>query len=173
MQTVVIIGTDHPYQRVTDEGVEEIRQFRSAILDVVTSQAIEAIAEEMSKEALQRYGATYSVAELLCAELGIPHQFSDPTNSERYRLGIRQDSDIRAEHLTDGWTEEEIEADVQARGANASDRIREQHWWQRILELNRWPVLFICGANHVEPFVKLQKKNRVQALVAHSDWEPT
>lgn len=169
----MIIGTDHPYQMVTGERVEETRQFRSAILEVVTSQAIGAIAEEMSKEALRYHRASYSVAELLCAELGIPHQFSDPTNSERFRLGIRQDSDIRAEHLTDGWTEEKIEADVQARGANASDRIRERHWWKRIRELNRWPVLFICGANHVETFVKLLTENRVQALIAHSDWEPT
>ena len=173
MRTVVLIGTDHRYQRASDADDGDETQFRNTILEILDRQAIKSIAEEMSKEALAHHGAKNSIVELVCTERGIPHQFSDPTNSERLRLEIRQDSDIRAEHLSDGSTQEQIEADVEARGANASDRVREKYCWHRIQELQKWPILFICGANHVDPLVELLTKDGAHAVIAHRDWEPT
>ena len=79
----------------------------------------------MNWHALQEWNVTQSVAQQVCNLLGLRHQLSDPTPEERHNLDIRQDNDIRVEHLDDEWTQEQIEADVLARGSVPSDRIRE------------------------------------------------
>lgn len=126
MQTVVLVGTSHKLQRpVNGSHADEIAQFRIMIQDLCLQHDLAGIAEEMSWHALQEYDATESVAQQVCVLLGgLHHQLSDPSPKERYKLGIRQDNDIRAEHMLAEWTEEQIEADVIARGSVPSDRIR-------------------------------------------------
>ena len=174
MHTVVLVGTDHKFQRpLNGPTIDEAGQFRAMIQYLCLQHSLAGIAEEMSLRALEENNCTESVAQQECALLGLHHQFSDPPREERYKLGIRQDNDIRAEHMVDGWTPEQIEADVLARGSVPSDRIRELIWLQKIQELNVWPLLFICGANHFTQFVALLKANRISVVEAHPDWEPT
>ena len=99
MQTVVLVGTAHKFQLpVNGAHADGIAQFRSMILDLCRQQDLAAIAEEMNSHALQENKVTESVAQQVCASLGRRHQFSDPSPEERYKLGIRQDNDIRVEH---------------------------------------------------------------------------
>lgn len=174
MKTVVLVGTAHKYQRPGNgPHADGIAQFRVMIQELCLQHDLAAIAEEMSLQALQEYDVTESVAQQVCALLGgLRHQLSDPPHAERFKLGIRQDNDIRVEHLSDGWTEEQIEADVLARGSVPSDRIREQFWLQKIQELNAWPLLFICGANHFTTFAALLRANQIDVVEVHPDWEP-
>ena len=173
MQTVVLVGTAHKFQLpVNGPHADGIAQFRIMILDLCRQQDLAAIAEEMNSHALQENGVTESVAQQLCASLGRRHQFSDPSPEERYKLGIRQDNDIRAEHLFDEWTQEQVDADVLARGCVPSDKIREQFWLRRIQELDAWPLLFICGANHFTSFAALLRAASIGVVEAHPDWEP-
>lgn len=171
IRTVVLVGTDHKFQVPSNElGVEE---FRRAMRALCKQHKVLAIAEEMSLHALKEKGATESVALQLCADLDdLRHQFSDPSHQERWKLGIRQDNDIRVEHLSDDWTLEQIEADVAARGRAASDPIRERFWWSRIQQLNTWPLLFICGANHFVSFAALLRGAGVEVIEEYRDWEP-
>jgi hypothetical protein len=172
MQTVVLVGTAHKFQRpVNEPNADGIAQFRNMIKDLCPQHEIAAIAEEMSWYALQEQNVTESVAQQVCALLGLRHQLSDPSLEERYKLGIRQDNDIRAEHMFDGWTQEQIEADVLARGSVPSDKIREQFWLRRIQELDVWPLLFICGAHHFTPFATLLSEAGVSVVEAHQDWK--
>lgn len=175
MQTVVLVGTDHNFQRsVNGPHAEGIAQFRIWIQELCLRHHLAAIAEEMSLYALEENNATESVAQQVCALLGLRHQFSDPASrEERYKLGIRQDNDIRAEHMFDDWTQEQIEADVLARGRVPSDRIRENFWLRKVQELDVWPLLFICGANHFTSFAALLKASCINVVVAHPDWEPS
>jgi hypothetical protein len=175
MQTIILVGTDHNFQRpVNGKHTEGIAQFRIRIQELCLQYHLAAIAEEMSVSALAEYNLTESVAQQVCALLSLRHQFSDPpSREERYKLGIRQDNDIRAEHLLSDSTQEQIEADVLARGRVPSDRIREQFWLSRVQELDVWPLLFICGANHFTSFSALLKENGIQVVEAHTDWEPS
>jgi hypothetical protein len=97
MQTVVLVGTDHKFQRPGNgPHVDGISQFRIMIQDLCREQGLAAIAEEMSWHALQEYNVTESVAQQVCFLLGgLRHQLSDPSPEERYKLGICQDNDIR------------------------------------------------------------------------------
>lgn len=173
MRTVILIGTDHKYQRPIDgPDTQGIELFREALRIVCREHCVQAIAEEMSFEALQEKGLEESVPEQLGSELSLKHQFSDPTQEERWNLGIRQDNDIRAEHFNDGWSQEQIEGDVRARGKVVSDRIRERYWWNRIRELDTWPLLFICGADHYSSFSALLTRQGVKVIESYRDWEP-
>ena len=174
MHTVVLVGTDHKFQRpLNGPTIDEVEQFRAMIQNLCLQHNLAGIAEEMSLRALEENSCTESVAQQVSGLLDLHHQFSDPPREERYKLGIRQDNDIRAEHMLDGWTREQIEADVLARGSVPSDRIRERIWLQKIQELNVWPLLFICGANHFTPFIALLKANCISVVEAHPDWEST
>lgn len=175
MQTVVLVGTDHNFQRpVNGLHAEGIAQFRILIQELCLQYHLAAIAEEMSVYALAEHNVTESVAQQVCALLGLRHQFSEPSSrDERFKLGIRQDNDIRAEHMISDSTQEQIEADVLARGRVPSDRIRERFWLQKIQEFDVWPLLFICGANHFTSFAALLKASSFNVVEAHPDWEPT
>ena len=173
MRIVVLVGTAHKFQRpINGPHAEGIDKFCHTVRALCHRHKVRAIAEEMSFHALEEKGVTESVAQQLCAELNLCHQFSDPSPEERSKLGIRQDNDIRAEHMFDGWTHEQIEADVLTRGRAASDRIREQYWLRRIQELDIWPLLFICGACHFTPFATLLRESSLSVVEAHQDWEP-
>ena len=173
MRTLVLVGTAHKFQRpVNGPYIEGIALFRDMIHDLCRQHEIAAIGEEMSWYALQEENVTASVAQRVCALLGLRHQLSDPSPEERFKLGIRQDNDIRAEHLCDGWTQEQVEADVLARGRVSSDRIREQFWLQKIQKFDVWPLLFICGTNHFTSFAKLLSSAGIDVVEVHPDWEP-
>jgi len=43
---------------------------------------------------------------------------------------------------------------------------------EQLDELDVWPLLFILGANHYEPFSKLLQDNGVEVIEGYRDWEP-
>jgi hypothetical protein len=49
--------------------------------------------------------------------------------------------------------------------------LRECIWLVRVLEENRWPVLFICGANHVPHLQKLFNSVGKPAEIAANDFQ--
>lgn len=176
---VFLIGTSHAYQ--FGEGVtfgdttctpEIATQFRQYLAYVHNLHGTRAFAEEMNLEGLAEMKQAASLPKLVADELSILHRYCDPTNQERAQLGIRQDNDIRAEHMFDEWTQEQIEADVLARGSVPSDRIREQFWLQRSQGLHVWPLLFICGANHFTSFAALLRSACIDVVEVHPDWAP-
>ncbi len=101
---------------------------------------MKAIAEEINHAALEERGASESVAQMVSAELGLRHQFSDPSPELRKQLGIRAENIIRSDGFLGNWSEERIETEVRR-----SHAIRERYWLEQLRELNSWPVLFVCG----------------------------
>jgi hypothetical protein len=53
-----------------------------------------------------------------------------------------------------------------------SHDIRERYWRDAVLTLDTWPLVFICGANHVEFFSEQLRSSGVRVLVAFEDWAP-
>lgn len=170
-QTVVLVGTSHKFQLpLCGKSIEQT--FFSTIYELSNSYGVNAIAEEMSLEALNEKGATYSIAQQLCNEKSLRHKFVDPTNKERKELGIFQDNDIRIEGFLNNWTPKFIDAEILVRGSDASDSIRENFWLSKIKELDTWPLLFICGADHFNSFADLLRENGVNVVESCKDWEP-
>jgi hypothetical protein len=48
--------------------------------------------------------------------------------------------------------------------------VREALWLERLINLRTWPILFICGARHIDRFVILLREANIDALVAEFDW---
>jgi len=49
-------------------------------------------------------------------------------------------------------------------------RMREKLWLERLLAFNSWPLLFICGAKHVQGFRRLLEQNGIEVVIFAQDW---
>jgi hypothetical protein len=128
---------------------------------------VQRLSEEMSLEALQNSGCNKSACQQVAHTFGIAHQFCDPNSVEREALGIRDEMLVRSDGFLKGWSAAKVEQEVRTDHA-----IREQHWLSRLLEADSWPVLFVCGANHTNPFAMLLTNQGIEALVLSVDWTP-
>ena len=173
MRIVVLVGTDHKFQRPVN-GSEDtgIESFRHAIRELCLRHKVHALAEEMNPQALQEYEMTESIPYQLCGELGLLHQYSDPSLQERTALGIRRDCDIELQGWRERWPRKKINAGIHSHGSAVSDRIREKEWLRRIQALDTWPLLFVCGADHFAQFSKLLQMAGITVVEAYKDWEP-
>jgi len=164
---VFIVGTDHRFQ-TADGGAAgaEIEAFRRFLRDVCSTRSIAAIAEEMCLETVHQFGLQKSVCheEAIC--LRLKHRYCDPDTEARKPLGIRKEIEVRLQapgKLSDRQL---------AAAMRHEDAKREAIWVQELRCLNTWPVLFVCGAWHAEPFRDLLERENIRAEVLASDWSP-
>jgi hypothetical protein len=163
---ILVLGTNHGFQREDSKfSIALHLEFADFLLRTIQDGSVVAIAEENNLEALAEHSRDMSVPERIAAELGIPHRHCDPNHQTRAELGIRQENSIRVQYFPKKVSETEVLNEL-----NTSDRKREEYWLQQLLALNSWPVLFICGANHVDPFLKLIENNGIQTSLIASDW---
>lgn len=156
---VIIVGTSHTIQ-TTDI---ELRAFLELLC---REYNVRGVAEEMSTQALTEKGCSVSIPMDVSRTLGVPHRFCDPDREKRAKLGIRQENDIRL----DGFLSNSSlsEAEVAACLAESNAR-RERYWLDQLRQFNVWPVLFVCGANHVTSFTRLLKQEGVVVHIAAED----
>src|SRR5262245_57529969 len=110
---VIIVGTSHSIQMGIDDATDlGGHNFEAFIRDLCKAHAIRAVAEEMNPDALAERSCTTSVLSRLANALGLEHRFCDPNRSERFRLGILQENDIRAQAFFSRRSEPEIMACV-------------------------------------------------------------
>lgn len=141
--SVIIIGTNHLIQtgdaRYTPKQHAE---FSSILRKTIRKYRIKLIAEEMSEDALADYGVTETLAKGIANSKEISHAYIDLAAPERSslridRLNLHQMAQ-RSRLTPAQWCTLEILA----------GQARETIWLMRILQMNKWPVLLICGANH-------------------------
>jgi hypothetical protein len=89
---------------------------------------VQTIAEEISVEGLL---GRRTVCDEVAEEENLSHILCDPTRSERQALNISKDN------------------------TPSDDKKRETEWLRRLVQSCRFPVLFVCGANHVCSFAQL------------------
>lgn len=166
---VIVVGTSHPIQIGADDvnraAGEELKAF---LENLCRTYEIRAVAEEMNAEALAENQCSTSVPMRLADSLGLEHWFCDPNRSARVTLGIYQENGIRAEAFLQGCSEGQISSRVAD-----SHAMRERYWLDRLRALNQWPVLFVCGADHVASFCVLLEHEAIAAHVAAKDWALT
>jgi len=142
---IFIVGTSHEaYQIRPQDGPQDgADAFTQHVLQLVRTHACATIAEEMSVEPLRgRSTVGYEVAE----EENLFHIFCDPTCSERQALGISKD------HTP----------------LNAEKREKE---WLRRMRSCIYPVLFVCGANHVCSFAERCRYEGLAPTIATYNFE--
>lgn len=162
---VFLVGTRHDYQRPGNPDSQEFHDFVAA---TAQEQEIRVIAEEMSLDALSLDGATESVCKAVADSLRIRHCYCDPSREEQKRLGIAHPGKSDPSAFSIIRDPREIDPEV-----SAADAIRERCWLEHILKLDSWPVLFVCGAHHVEPFRELLLANSIIAHVLCPRWTPS
>lgn len=145
--TLFLIGTSHRYQkglRFAPEGCYD--EFKGMLSAAAQSHSIKTIAEEMSEEALGN--DTVSLCAEVAETLAISHVFCDPSEAERAAAGLR------VEDCLVTWGGRELE-------------------WVARLRGQRFPVLFVCGANHVDCFAERCRARGIAVVVMQEDWEPS
>lgn len=155
---IIIVGTSHTIQ-VSDL---ELKPFLESLCQEFK---VHAVAEEMNEEALAEKHCTASIPMQVASELQIPHRFCDPNMTERVKLGIRQENDIRISAFPCTLAEPEVAACLAESHAK-----RERYWLEQLRSLNLWPVLFVCGADHVASFCHLLKQEDIVVHIAAEDW---
>lgn len=169
MKTVLLIGTSHEYQ-LPQAGSRSrgSERFRGLVATTCQDEDVKAIAEEMSLDALELHSTKQSVGEQIAESFNIPHRYCDPSIKEQERLGIDQPDNIRMSGFFATCDQSKIEAKV-----NASLAARRDYWLEQLLNLDAWPVLFICGADHTEPFRTLLQANGIAVRVLFTKWAIT
>lgn len=164
--TVLVIGTDHGFQRRDSMFTEaQHASFRDLLFRTIVVNDIVSLAEENNQEALAENQITESTVKEIARVCGIPHRHCDPDRTERSTLGIKQENDIRIQAFFEGLSERAIQDQI-----NESMRTRERFWLDSLIEWDRWPVLFVCGANHSLPFFELLKEGNVEVVLVAEDW---
>jgi hypothetical protein len=165
-RTVLVLGTDHRFQRHSPDFPEvHHQQFAAYIAAAASNNGITALAEENSIAALAESNIPRSVIEEIACELGLKHRYCDPDMEVRGRLGIFQENQIRIS----AFPKQLCEVEVQRR-LNESMRAREAYWLSELIKFNEWPVLFVCGANHSMPFIDLLRGNGFDYQLLAQDW---
>ncbi|EKO3708884.1 hypothetical protein LO977_003180 [Vibrio metschnikovii] len=157
MNKVVIIGTSHSTQWNLERN-----DFSDYVATVVRDHCILAIAEEIDEKP--------SVVQRVASELELDYLNIEPNAEERVALGIYSNlSMIEYEIFMEFDDHESPEAlnEIERR-QQAGYRLREQEWFNRIKVLNSYPLLVVCGANHVVSFKALLQENGYLVQVASS-----
>lgn len=170
---LALIGTSHTYQYGAGNAwskkapcTREAEQaFRGVLSAAVVKHGVRCIAEEMNEQGLAEAEMPTSVPQLLAGSLGLPHLFCEPDRRERITLGIEQENEIRISAYLNGKSEEHVAIALKEQFLK-----RESVWLQRVEQLGTWPVLFICGANHVPSFSVLLERKGVECEVLYADW---
>lgn len=170
---VFLIGTHHTYQYGVGSTYakacsrSEEAGFRALIARAAKRYAVCGLAEELNEDGLLEHGVTESVVQQEAARLGLPHCFCEPSYVERAALGVLQWNDLRLLAWSNRWSTDELE-----RRNQIEFRKRETVWCERLQTLNTWPVLFVCGADHVESFSALLVEHGLSVEVLAQCWEP-
>ena len=162
-QMVIVVGTNHSLQLANLE-------LKSVLEGLCHVFNVRAIGEEMSEEALAEKSCAASIPMQIAAAFQLAHRLCDPNTAERATLGIRQEGQIRMAVWPSRYPLPEPEV---IRLLKESYEIRERYWLEQLRSLNVWPVLFICGSDHVTSFCRLLKQQSIQTHVAAEDWLST
>ncbi len=163
---VIVVGTSHSIQLgIKGASGEVSEKFRALLENACHMHGVCAVAEEMNTEALAESNCSTSIPQRLATSLTLQHRFCDPNRSERANLGILQENDIRVSAFLSDLSE----ADITSRVAESHQK-RELYWLGQLRALNCWPVLFVCGADHVVSFCAHLEREGIAKLVVAQDW---
>ena len=150
MRKVYLIGTTHKYQcgraklAQVHPTSRDIQAFKDFLRSTVEDNSLKGITEEMSKDSLKKYDVLNgSIPFKLATEIGVAHRYCDADTKARRSMG----PDLNKE--------------------------REKYWIQQLIEFDKFPVLFILGADHAKSFQTLLSASSFDPYVVAKDWKPS
>ena len=165
MKKAVLLGTSHPIQ----SGNDQKASFQPYIEQLCDIHNVNAIAEEIDDQ-------YRSIAAVVSDKLNIMYKIIEPTSAEREKLGIEKEHQILYQltqlNEIENWPDE-ASPDVYEEYTDRvqiTHRKRESEWLKRIDELNTWPVLIICGADHYQHFYHLLSSSGIDVIKAKDKW---
>jgi hypothetical protein len=166
---VYVIGAHHNIQCRSWLQESKYFQFEEYLKIQVAKYGITMIAEELSEEAMGSCGVKESIGQKVARELGIEHQFCDPTSEERKSLGIPSEAELKqrlglGRFLKDGELRR-LDEEKQKYWY-----IRERFWLDRIRHTAGQAILFICGDSHVDSFHWLLKSEGLDVEILSKHW---
>ncbi len=140
---VIIIGTEHRLQAGHDSYSPSQIQGLSDLVEATRKKyKVKFIAEKMSDDAVPTFGVAATVAKLLADKKNVLHRYVDLCAKDRSAISLDRLSLHRA-GVSAGLTNPQF-----AVLNTFAGEVREYVWLVRVLEVNVWPVLFLCGARH-------------------------
>jgi hypothetical protein len=162
VKRLVLLGTSHAIQRGESGRPSDLE----ARLEIVCRDfAVRALGEEMNREVLAKGNTPETVGERVARRLGLAHIYCDPTEAERMSMGTTTVPKIHAQAWRLDWSDEET-----ARQLATHNDLVEGYWFGRIRELDLWPMLFMCGAEHVSSFSRRASQQGHEVVIADKDW---
>jgi hypothetical protein len=155
VKRAIVVGTHHGLQR-GDKGARLIDGFRAYLIKLCKEYEVKTIAEEINDQET-------SVAKNACQNLGVYHLMIDPSTAEYAELDIMTINRIQ---FYFGESKSNLESCMR----NKHNQPRDVEWLKRINKHNRWPVLVVCGADHVEPFCSLLDENNIGVAFSEPYW---
>ena len=166
---VVLLGTSHMYQTAKERcPPQHAQDFRCFLSEACRRYDIRTVAEEMNAEALAEVSRNESIPHQVASELSLTHLFCDPDRGERKHLGLLQENEVKAQAFLNRISDDET-----ARRIHDEYVKRERFWLERLRTVNKWPVLFICGAEHVMSFESILEADGFSVRRIADDWAPT
>lgn len=169
MKQIALIGTSHKYQKEDkDCSKQDVQAFKDFLEKACRVYNIRTVAEEMSEQALEEAHRNNSIPQQAAKALSLKHLFCDPDGERRALLGIEYETAI-VEVFFD-----RVSCDEAKRRKCESRTKRELYWLERLQTVpeSEWPVLFICGADHVKSFKGILEDNGFSVETIADDWSP-
>jgi len=166
-KVVYLLGTTHEYQggkhrlNAPPPTKEEFDQFKKYVVQQCVSLSIQAIGEELRKENLVN-GRLKSTLLEVCNGNNIKHKYCDPDDEWQKKAGIEPFLYQRKQESPAEFDSRDFE----------NDKKREPYWLLKIQELNLFPMLFVCGALHIDSFSYLLKGDGFTPKVINNCWAP-
>ncbi len=159
---IYLVGVDHLVQ-YNGPVPEHLRlEFKKFIIESSRTLGIDLLAEEFSREALEEvYYSTEATVLDAARILGIEHRFCDPEEHELHAMGIpyyaeahaqvRKELEISNSFILDEKIRKRVELET-AQKVRSYWHLREEFWFDRLMDVLGLNILFICGHEHVERF---------------------
>ena len=165
---IIIIGTKHSLQCGDEKYTnEQVAIFKSVIVNACDKYEPKLIAEEMNLDGLDNNLATITVASEMCHfSTSIEYRCIDMPLVERAKLKIDIGSLESFAKEREGFHEyTDTQKAIDKLRAAITDPIRECCWLAKIIHINLWPTLLICGDDHVDNMETLIHKVDKRAIV--------
>ena len=164
---IVIIGTGHRLQAGHSEySVDQHKRFRELLEQTCKKYRIKLIAEEMSEDILSAFGTTETNGQQVATYKRVQHRYIDLSAKERSQFGIDRYS------LQQTGQSAKLSVPQFAALEQFTGELRECIWLTRILTINIWPTLFVCGADHGPRVKQLFNSVGKLAILEVNDYEP-
>lgn len=173
-RNVFLLGIGHEYQhnstlykRISSEAIDEFKRY---ISKEHGRYNFKAIGEELHRSELKK-DRDSSVPEEVAEKLGIEHKYCNNGPEDAIDLEKMGYKETLIKEKKGSILKPRYESDEDWLLRNMeNEAIREFIWIKKILECDQWPLLFICGSDHVGSFSTKLQTEGINVTLLNKNW---